>query len=60
MKTYIDAEIISEISRVLLLMNIVTFKEDVILISTFDNSGGFGVHTWYSLISELLTIGEMG
>jgi len=44
-------------------MNIVTPKKDVIalfFISTFDNSGNFGVHGWYSLNSELLTTGELG
>jgi len=63
MKMYIDAETVSEMSRVLFHMNIVTPKEDIIalfLISTFDNSGSFGVHTWYSLNSELLTTGELG
>jgi hypothetical protein len=63
MKIYIDqTETVSEMSRVSFHVNIATPKEDVIalfLISSFDDNGNFGVHTWYSLNSELLTTGEL-
>ena len=62
MKMYVDANR-DYLWNVLFHMNIITPKDDVValfFISTFDNSGNFGVHTLYSMNSELLTNGELG